>query len=529
MRARGSSYRAPVARMPRSSGKGAARRWLSTACLLVALLLLPETSRAEIGHYLGCKIRVDSSPTGLVSADFNTDGVSDIAIVDQPDQQIMILLSNESSRARYSEGSCDRATTPSAVAVGAQPTAIEVLRDVNPVKLAISETEGVQPLQNNAGTFAKDGDPIALPGNTIPAALASGLLDNDNNEDIAAAADDIQILFGKDDGTFTKPTPAPNVGSTIGQIVARDVNGDGALDLVALSNQPDQTNQLIILLRSGGTYQSPLKFALGGRPQAIAVCAAENRSDCSLDDDQVADIAVVRQDPPELAIFFGRQIQNGVDISYDQTDSLVLPAGTAPVAVQVTDLDNDGNLDVVVADQGGDAILFYQGDGQGGLTQVDPCPGDGLEGACKVTGGPTLLAIGRFDQQTDRDVVVGTDGNSDLTIFLSGNPAPTPTFTPTATFTLTFTPTVTLTPTVTPTVTATPTCTPTPSPTPTVTTTRTFTATATPTPTNTPSGLFGIQGTCTISEEGPRTFAWVPALAALALAWLRRGRGRREA
>ena len=99
----------------------------------VALLLLPAAGRATVSQYRGCEIALDSAPPALASADFNTDGTSDIAVVEQSDSQVMILLSNESSRALYSEGSCDRATTPSAVAVGPQSTAIEVLRDFNQI------------------------------------------------------------------------------------------------------------------------------------------------------------------------------------------------------------------------------------------------------------------------------------------------------------------------------------------------------------------------------------------------------------
>ena len=191
---------------------------------------------------------------------------------------------------------------------------------------------------------------------------------------------------------------------------------------------------------------------------------------------------------------------NGKQTPLSFTEADRQNAGSRPSSSAIGDLDRNGRLDLVVADQALDRVALFRGDGLGGITP---------EGTLDTDSMPTGVLLADFDADGIDDIVAIDQGSTSLTFLLSST-IPTPTPTPTATSTST--PTVTSTPTQTPTQTptATPTETPTQTPTLTPTPTQTSTQTPIPTETNTPiPGLIGIQGpSCTIeTKESARTGA----------------------
>ena len=474
------------------------------------------------GPYLGCTVPTGFRTAALVSGLFNPDQVTDMAAVDLLGGRVVVLLSDGPSFAR---GSCERATSAAAINVGTQPEDIAVVPNPDASDLVVVGKLGILPLTNTGGQgiFAPSGQAITSVS-PAPSAVTAGLLDGDGLGDIAVAGGtNINILLGTGTG-FGTPTLAPSLGgqTVIRRILARDMNNDGRVDLVALSQTSD--NQVNVLLRSGSTYTLATPFRAGDLPTDIAACADDDPSLCSFNNsegsDAVPDLAVVSQDANggKLRIFLGAL--SGSTVTYTQTTEV--DAGSAPVAVRLSDFDADGKLDAVVADQDGNAVLFFKGDGLGGLDSVDPCPSDNVVGGCAVSGGPSALAIGLLDGDRCSDVIVGRQGSNDLMVFLSSNPPPTPTFTRTATPSHTPSPSPSPSATVTPTPTGTPTATPTRTPTPTPTVTRTATPTDTATATTTPNGAFAIMGTCTIEPGGTSSWAWLLVLPAAALALLRR-------
>jgi hypothetical protein len=74
------------------------------------------------------------------------------------------------------------------------------------------------------------------------------------------------------------------------------------------------------------------------------------------------------------------------------------PSGTSPDAIVAADFNNDGNIDLAVADGALDQVSIYYGNGQGAFT-----PGPVL----KVSGSPTALIAGDFNNDGYMGLAVG--------------------------------------------------------------------------------------------------------------------------
>jgi hypothetical protein len=79
----------------------------------------------------------------------------------------------------------------------------------------------------------------------------------------------ITVLLGNGDGTFQPPITTSAPPGALGAAVAGDFNGDGILDLAAVSTA---TNTVKVFLGNGdGTFQPPQSFAVDTGPRGLAV------------------------------------------------------------------------------------------------------------------------------------------------------------------------------------------------------------------------------------------------------------------
>ncbi|HYA22720.1 MAG TPA: FG-GAP-like repeat-containing protein, partial [Terriglobales bacterium] len=139
-------------------------------------------------------------------------------------------------------------------------------------------------LGNGDGTFQ---NPISLPlgGNCAPFEVMTGDFNGDGNLDLVTfdaggLCPDISVIFGNGNGTFQWPinTPAPYPVSAFG---VGDFNRDGKLDLVTVG-QFGSTSEVGILLGNGdGTFQAGATYPILGLPSYVAV--ADFNGDHKLD------------------------------------------------------------------------------------------------------------------------------------------------------------------------------------------------------------------------------------------------------
>jgi hypothetical protein len=312
----------------------------------------------------------------LVAADFNGDGLPDIAVPDPDFNTVNITLGD----GHGGLGSIFDVLSPPDY-----PTEV-VARDFNgdgklDLAMGLQGSGSVAvALGNGDGTFQS---PIVnvQPGGAprIAAADFNGDGKIDVAEFISSVINNVQILLGNGDGTFQTGS-AIAVSNMPGVIVSGDFNGDGKMDLATVGFG------VVILLGNGdGTFQTPISFST--RNSSSALVSDFNK-------DGKLDLAILSPDFTTLTVFLGNgdgTFQAGVDYA----------TGTSPVGLSAADLNGDGNLDLAVVNAGSDTVSVFLGNGDGTFqNKVD----------FTTIQGPRSVAVADFDGDGHPDLIVTGNG-----------------------------------------------------------------------------------------------------------------------
>jgi hypothetical protein len=207
----------------------------------------------------------NAPPEDIVSGDFNGDGIPDLAVTFGA--AVAIFLGNgDGTFTLVSIENCGHASSNSNAIVVADFNQDGIL------DLAVAGGYGGSLtifLGNGDGTFTYRASPAT--GND-PAGVAEGDFNGDGIPDLAvtnAGDDTVTILIGNGDGTFTPAPVSPSTGSYPQGIVAADFTGSGTPDL-AVANTSSQT--LTILMGNGdGTFTQAAVSPGAAEPNSLVV------------------------------------------------------------------------------------------------------------------------------------------------------------------------------------------------------------------------------------------------------------------
>jgi hypothetical protein len=207
------------------------------------------------------------------------------------------------------------------------------------------------------------------------------------------------VLLGRGDGTFE---PQRRFDATVGAfaLAVGDVDGDGTPDLVVVGSTGGQGKIAVLLGRGDGTFRPPLLFdspVIAQNPIVSVQLTDLNR-------DGRLDMLVGGEDDPSIYVLLG----NG-DGTFRAGPNIPVSAS----ALGVADLNKDGIPDVVSAS---DAKTGAYDLGRGDGTFQDPQPYTAGEGTFALT----VADFGSAVTQGDQTVLGPPDGIPDLLLAASG-------------------------------------------------------------------------------------------------------------
>jgi hypothetical protein len=276
---------------------------------------------------------VGARADGVTAADFNGDGLLDLAVTRYYQNTVAVLLGNGDGTFQ------PLVESPT----GPNPWAITTgdFDGDGKLDLAVRSLSSVSVLLGNGdGTFPNHLD-FATGSTAEPLALVTGDFNLDGKLDLAAANSidsTASVLLGNGDGTFQPHIDLPT-GTDPRSITTADFNGDGKLDL-AIANRADST--VSVLLGNGdGTFQAHVDSATDVNPEPMILG--------DFNGDGKLDIATGNTDTLTLSILLG----NG-DGTFQPPMNFA--AGNRPVAVTGGDFNRDGRLDLAAANDSDDTV-----------------------------------------------------------------------------------------------------------------------------------------------------------------------------
>ena len=201
-------------------------------------------------------------------------------------------------------------------------------------------------LGNGDGTFQP---PHAFAVGGLATAVAVGDFNGDGKMDVAATvyavadgqAGDIAVLLGNGRGKLGAATLYP-MGAMPSAIIARDADGDGKLDLAAISKDG---NCLTTLGGNGdGTFAAGVSYTVGSQPSALAETTFGNSR------------ALLVADFSSGAVTFLRESKSG-----KLNGSRSFPTGAGPGHVVLDDFNHDGVTDAAVTNGIAETVSVFLG------------------------------------------------------------------------------------------------------------------------------------------------------------------------
>ncbi len=272
---------------------------------------------------------------------------------------------------------------------------------------AVTSSTGPKPVSPTFG-----GEALVVTSGNGHRAVVQADLDADGDLDLVSVnvdSDDLQVFWQAAPGAFD-PSPAtlggPATTPDPASVQAADLDGDGDLDLVS-GNYGNGTLTVFWQTAPGAFDPTPSTLVLpgpiGGLPvEALVVQAAD------LDGDGDLDLVSANYGSDSLAVFW--QTAPGL---FDPTPAPVGGPSTSggPVCVQAADLDGDGDLDLVSANWLTDDLTVFWGTGSGSF---DPGP-TVLSGPTVVD--PSFVQATDLDGDGDLDLVSANAVSNTLTVF----------------------------------------------------------------------------------------------------------------
>lgn len=337
-------------------GNPVTHRYLNTGDYRVNLIVtdaLGNIGRAEVVikvlDFSRNSLSLPSGAGAMSSADFNSDGIADLAVANRVQGELTVFQGQGNGRLEWSRTLGDGRNFSDVISVDFDKDGLADLAAsdlVNSVILIFTS--------NGKGAFK---DPfqaqIYLENSRVasgPSAMASGDFDGDGNVDVATvnqATDNVSVLLGDGEGRLAlehvfKPQ---RIGDLV-ELQSADVDRDGLDDLIILNQTTHQAE--VHLSRGDGTFVFHMEAGAGERPADLVVE--------DLDADGWVDIAICNKEGHDISLWWGN-----AKARFDSPGRW--QAGGAADRIAAADVDGDGHRDLVTLDLAAGAlrVILAQG------------------------------------------------------------------------------------------------------------------------------------------------------------------------
>jgi len=338
----------------------------------------------------------DTGPQDVTTADFNGDGILDLALP-TTNNTVSVLLGTGT-------GSFG---TNVQYGVTGHPVAIihgdfngDGKLDIATADFFLAEISVL--IGNGDGTFQTHEEYNTGAG---PVALATADLNGDGFLDIVTVnqkANTVSVLLSNGNGTFQTNVDYPTGNGPAG-IVIGDFNGDGKLDLAVVNNTDNTIS--ILLNNGGGTFQAAVPYATAINPNSITTG--------DFNGDGFLDLAAGTSNKA-VSVLLGNG--NGTFQNHKEYG-----IGANSLAVATADVNSDGKLDLISANYNDNTVSTLIGNGDGTFKS---------ESVSVTNSGPAGLAIGDFNNDGRLDIAAVASNANMVSVVLDSPITLTPTLIP---------------------------------------------------------------------------------------------------
>ncbi len=352
---------------------------------------------------------VGNGPRGVVAADVNGDGILDMIVANRNSSSVSVRFGNGFGgflpEHVYSSGTTKKDSKRSiTVALG------DVDNDGDldiAVTNRIANTVGVL-LNNGAGVFTTTTFSTGVGKlGKFPMSVKMGDMNGDGNLDIVTTNasvgkknGSIAILLGSGTGSFGTANTIVTQGRKPRDLVLGDFNGDGNLDVAATNLL---SREIVFMAGDGaGSLAAPVSYRVGSQPTSIIAA--------DFNGDGILDLAVTCQTVREISVLMGTGLPVG---TFSETIGIKYPNTELEISINSTDLNGDGNADLIIANRVTNTLSYMLGLGNGTFdTRVDFKVG-GVKGRQ-----PVAIAYGDFNNDGAIDLMVANAGTDDVSVLL---------------------------------------------------------------------------------------------------------------